>query len=67
MDQYLGTPVYMAPELCRMEKYDQRVDVWSLGIIAYLLLSGKKPFNLSCNDSDKVTRDAILDAKLEFN
>ena len=34
----------MAPELCAEEVYDQRVDVWSTGVIAYILLSGMPPF-----------------------
>ena len=34
----------MAPELCAEEKYDQRVDCWSTGVIAYILLSGMPPF-----------------------
>ena len=53
----------MAPELCRMEKYDQRVDVWSLGIIAYLLLSGKKPFN-GFNKSE--LKQNILSKPIDF-
>ena len=40
----LGSPLYMAPELCAEEEYDQRVDVWSTGVIAYILLSGMPPF-----------------------
>ena len=40
----LGSPLYMSPELHREEKYDQRVDVWSLGCIAYILLLGKPPY-----------------------
>lgn len=34
----------MAPELIRREAYTSKVDVWSLGIISYQLLSGKTPF-----------------------
>jgi len=31
----LGTPLYMAPELVKHEKYSEKVDVWSLGVITY--------------------------------
>ena len=40
----LGSPLYMAPELCAEEEYDQRVDCWSTGVIAYILLTGMPPF-----------------------
>ena len=35
LDLVLGTPLYMAPELVSHEKYTEKVDVWSLGIITY--------------------------------
>jgi serine/threonine protein kinase len=40
----LGSPFYMAPELIKREAYTSKVDVWSLGVITYQLLSGKTPF-----------------------
>ena len=45
LDLVLGTPLYMAPELVLHQKYSEKVDVWSLGIITYQLLSGKTPFD----------------------
>lgn len=43
----LGTPSYMAPELWseRESAYDSSVDMWALGVVAYMLLSGQRPFH----------------------
>jgi serine/threonine-protein kinase len=42
----LGSPVYMSPEQLRNAKdIDARADIWSLGVVAYELLSGKPPFD----------------------
>lgn len=63
LDLVLGTPLYMAPELVRHQKYSEKVDVWSLGIITYQLLSGKTPFD---GKNIKSINKNILHKELKF-
>ena len=44
LKEVLGSPLYMAPEIVREETYDEKVDTWSVGVITYILLSGRPPF-----------------------
>ena len=63
LDVSLGTPIYMAPEMVKMDEYDQRVDVWSIGIIAYMLLCGKVPFD--GKDTDEIRKN-IIENEVKF-
>jgi NIMA (never in mitosis gene a)-related kinase len=43
----VGTPRYMAPEIVKEERHSFPVDIWSLGCIAYELMTGRYPFSQS--------------------
>ncbi|KAK8056661.1 ULK/ULK protein kinase [Apiospora rasikravindrae] len=42
-----GSPLYMAPEILRYERYDAKADLWSVGTVLYEMVSGKPPFRAS--------------------
>mmetsp|Transcript_53632 Transcript_53632/g.73513 ORF Transcript_53632/g.73513 Transcript_53632/m.73513 type:complete len:100 (+) Transcript_53632:633-932(+) len=45
MNLSLGSPLYMAPEIVNHKPYNNTVDIWSIGVITYIILSGKPPFS----------------------
>jgi len=44
LQQRLGSPMYMAPEIVKLQPYNCKVDVWSIGVITHVLLTGCPPF-----------------------
>uniref|UniRef100_A0A8C2IM11 Myosin light chain kinase 3 n=1 Tax=Cyprinus carpio TaxID=7962 RepID=A0A8C2IM11_CYPCA len=59
-----GTPEFLAPEVVNYDFVSFPTDMWSIGVITYMLLSGLSPF---MGDNDTETMNNILHAKWEFD
>ena len=63
MNQKFGTPYYIAPEVLK-KSYDEKCDLWSCGVILYILLCGYPPFN---GANDKQIIEAVLKGKFTLD
>uniref|UniRef100_A0A5S6QE39 protein kinase C n=1 Tax=Trichuris muris TaxID=70415 RepID=A0A5S6QE39_TRIMR len=50
----VGTPAYLAPEVLQKKGYNKRLDMWSLGVVIYVTLSGTFPFNEGEDIADQI-------------
>jgi calcium/calmodulin-dependent protein kinase I len=64
MDSACGTLSYVAPEVLTMQGYGKEADLWSVGVILFLLLCGKLPFD--GDDHNEIIRSTIQ-ADLKVN
>ena len=72
MNTLCGSPIYMAPEILKYKKYDASVDLWSMGVILFEMLTGNHPFtgrnhidllyNIE-NTAFKISKDILLTSK----
>ena len=62
MNRINGTPYYIAPEVLN-ESYDEKCDIWSCGVILYILLCGYPPFN---GESDSDIMMAVRKGQYDF-
>ena len=62
LDEKLGTPYYIAPEVLN-KNYNHKCDIWSAGVITYILLSGVPPFN---GQSDQEIMKKVREGQFSF-
>ena len=60
----VGTPYYIAPEVLSGVGYGLECDIWSLGVMLYLLLSGKQPFEAL---NPEAVFEKVKEGKINFH
>ncbi|XP_023638515.1 serine/threonine-protein kinase ATG1a isoform X2 [Capsella rubella] len=63
-ETFCGSPLYMAPEIIRNQKYDAKADLWSAGAILFQLVTGKPPFD--GNNHIQLFHNIVRDTELKF-
>ncbi|XP_026856588.2 serine/threonine-protein kinase D3 isoform X1 [Electrophorus electricus] len=56
----VGTPAYLAPEVLRSKGYNRSLDMWSVGVIVYVSLSGTFPFNEDEDINEQIQNAAFM-------
>ncbi|KFK34640.1 hypothetical protein AALP_AA5G172200 [Arabis alpina] len=59
-----GSPLYMAPEIMQLQKYDAKADLWSVGAILFQLVTGRTPF--TGNSQVQLLQNIIRSKELHF-
>ncbi|KAG2380891.1 Serine/threonine-protein kinase [Vigna angularis] len=59
-----GSPLYMAPEIMQLQKYDAKADLWSVGAILFQLVTGRTPF--TGNNQIQLLQNILKSTELQF-
>lgn len=69
LHQIAGTPFYMAPEVVNGESYGVKADMWSIGVLLYIMMSGYLPFNGKTTEKvfERIRTGKVNFDHVEFN
>ncbi|XP_028772975.1 serine/threonine-protein kinase ATG1c [Neltuma alba] len=59
-----GSPLYMAPEIMQLQKYDAKADLWSVGAILFQLVTGRTPY--TGNNQIQLLQNIVKSTELQF-
>lgn len=63
--EILDNPIFIAPEILNHQEADQYCDIWCLGIVLYILLSGSIPFSPDCADDYETLSNKVKSKSFE--
>ena len=65
MNSFFGSPIYTAPEIIKKWSYNEKVDLWSIGIILFNMITGYQPFNTEGTDYE--IDNEVLEKDVQFD
>jgi serine/threonine protein kinase len=63
----VGTPAYLAPEVISSHGYNRSLDMWAVGVVLYVSLSGTFPFNEDEDIRQQITNAAFMYPRLPWS
>jgi len=61
----IGTPYYLAPEVIQM-RFTEKCDLWSIGVITFIMLMGYRPFDVDENEDAEKLFQKIIEVDVNY-